>query len=74
MRRQLGDEALRQRLEAIVLVSLGIQLGRIAAADGDNGALDRTVRLAGSRGVPIAHLDRRGRYFVFRTDIAALDP
>jgi hypothetical protein len=74
VRRQLGDEALRQRLEAIVLVPLGLRLGRITAADGDNGALDRTVRLAGSGGVSIAPLDRLGRRLVLRTDIAALDP
>src|SRR3984893_10282695 len=45
-----------------------------AAGDGNNGALDRIVRLDGSRGIAIAALQRLDRRVVLPTDIAALDP
>jgi hypothetical protein len=73
MRRKLGDEALRQRLEAVVLFGLGFRLRR-TGANGDDGTLDRTVRLVGDGGLDIVILDRLERRLILSTYIAPLDP
>ena len=71
---QLGDEPFRQRLEAVVLIDFGLRRRSTASADADNGALRRAAWLAGGWGIAIGAGDRLGRWFVFRTDVAALDP
>ena len=49
--RELGDEPFRQRLETVILFGFGCQFRR-TGADGDDGTIGRTPRLAGGKGSP----------------------
>ena len=71
---QLAQQAVRQRLDGILLVFLGLGL----AADRDDGTLDgrrgslaATVRIAVAAGFAVRI--RAGRCLILRTDVPAID-
>src|SRR5215831_2906103 len=72
MGRQFGDEAFRQRLEAVVFL-FGLRPRSTVSADCDDSAVGRAARLTVGRGLLIPRLDRFYWRLVLGTDIAAFD-
>ena len=72
VRRELGDEPFRQRLDGVVLFRFGLRFRR-SGADCDDGTLGGAPRLAGGWEIIIASFDRFDRRLVFGTNIATLD-
>src|SRR5215831_15723839 len=73
MGRQLGDEAFRQGLEAVVFLGFGLLPRSTVGADCDDSALGRAARLAVRWSFVILRLHQLDRRLVLGTDIAALN-